>query len=627
MDAARRLALGQWFTPPAVADLALSLALPDRARARPDTLRLVDPACGDGAFLARARLRGIGTGAGGAVCGVELDPAAAGAARARVPGAQVHEGDLFALDPGALGGLFDVVVGNPPYVRQERLAPAQKQRIRERLALDFPALPAQALDRVLGRGDLAAACILRALRLARPGGRVALVVSSALLDAGYAAALWELVLGCGQVRAIVDAPGERWFADAAVNAVILVMDRIPGPDCERAAAPAAGRAPEDEFEIGPDPARPGPDVLLARLRVSTAAAAERARGLDDLGRVAEVRRAPASAPGRWAAGLRASPAWFDFEATAGDALVPLGQLAEVRRGVTSGANEVFYLERAQAHALGIEPDVLLPLLRSPRSSTSIAVDPGAATHVAVVCSPEQGALARYPVARRYFESHQHAAGRPSLQVREPWWALPVRPARLFMTKAYAARFVQRLARVPMVADQRVYTIHPHAGHAHAGHPHARHAHAGQRGGQRGGDLDVELLAAVLNASFTAFALESLGRASMGEGALEWTVAGADSLPVLDPRRLDAGQSGRARAALAGMAHRPISDVTGERAAPDRRRLDAAVAAAVPGLAELLDAVWEGLVASVERRNARARQGRHERGPETRAVVRAGPRRA
>ena len=43
MDPARRLELGQWFTPPAVADLALALALPrDRA-----AVRLLDPACGE----------------------------------------------------------------------------------------------------------------------------------------------------------------------------------------------------------------------------------------------------------------------------------------------------------------------------------------------------------------------------------------------------------------------------------------------------------------------------------------------------------------------------------------------------------------------------------------------------
>jgi adenine-specific DNA-methyltransferase len=577
MDAARRLALGQWFTPLVVADLALSLALPRGARGAGSGagLRLVDPACGDGAFLACAQARGLGTGAGGALCGVELDPAIATAARDRAPGASVHQGDLFALEPEALGAPFDVVVGNPPYVRQERLTRAQKQRIRARLGRDFPELPGAALDRVLGRGDLAAACILRALRLARPGGRVALVVSSALLDAGYAAALWDVVSGCGHVRAVVDAPAERWFADAGVNAVILVLERASGaaPRAPGRAGPAAG------------------SVRLARLRVSTAEAARRVRGLEDLVRVSEIRQAPADAPARWAAGLRASAAWFEVEAAAGDGLVPLGTLAEVRRGVTSGANEVFYLPRERAGALGIEPELLWPLLRSPRRATTIAVEPRAATHVALVCPPGPAqargagdAWPRQPGARRYLQSHRHVAERPSLRVRQPWWALPVRPARLFMTKAYAARFVQHLAPVPVVADQRVYTIHPVTG------------------------IDVELLAAVLNASFTAFAIESLGRASMGEGALEWTVADAASLPVLDPRRLAPGQARMARQALADMAGRAIGDVAGERAARDRARLDLAVSAAAPALAGMLDAVWDALIASVAHRHTRARQG-------------------
>jgi hypothetical protein len=583
MDAARRLALGQWFTPPAVAELALSLALPSheggagragvRAAGPAASLRVIDPACGDGAFLACAQARGIGTGAGGALRGVELDPAVAAAGRARVPGAHVEQGDLFALDPEALGAPFDLVVGNPPYVRQERLARAQKQRIRARLGRDFPGLPAEALDRVLGRGDLAAACILRALRLARPGGRVALVVSSALLDAGYAAALWDVVSRCGHVRAVVDAPAERWFADAGVNAVILVLERASG-GAEQGAG--AGAGPGDEI------------VHLARLRVPTAEAARRVRGLEDLVRVSEIREASADAPARWAAGLRASRAWFEVEAAAGDALVPLGTLAEVRRGVTSGANEVFYLPRERARELGIEPELLLPLLRSPRGATTIAVDPRAATHVVLVCpsgnGDAAGAWPRQPGARRYLQAHRHVAERPTLRVRQPWWALPVRPARLFLTKAYAGRFVQHLAHVPVVADQRVYAVHPVAG------------------------IDVELLAAVLNASFTAFAIESLGRASMGEGALEWTVADAASLPVLDPRRLAAGQAALARQALSDMARRPLGDLAGERAARDRARLDRAVSAAAPALTGLLDAVWDALIASVAHRHARARQG-------------------
>jgi hypothetical protein len=162
-----------------------------------------------------------------------------------------------------------------------------------------------------------------------------------------------------------------------------------------------------------------------------------------------------------------------------------------------------------------------------------------------------------------------------LRARSPWWSLPASPARLFLTKAYAARFVQRLAPRAVVADQRVYSIHPRPG------------------------IAVEHLAAVLNASTTAFALESLGRSSLGEGALEWTVADANTLPVIDPR---AAPAAPAIAALERLCQRPIAAVDREATMPDRRALDAAVA---PMLERLLPAIHAALIESCARRAGRA----------------------
>lgn len=514
---AQRLALGQWFTPPAVADLALALA-----GARPG-VRLLDPACGEGVFLARARALGVTE-----VRGIEIDPAAAAAARANVRGARVDCADLF--DVVADGEGYDVVVGNPPYVRAERLTLEQKRRVRARLAIDWPDLTPKELDRLVGRGDLAIACVARALRLARPGGRIALVVSSALLDAGYAETLWRLVARHGRVLAIVDAPRERWFADAAVNAVVIVLQRGRGPFLTR----------------------------LARLRVPTVDAAV---DLDRLDRVADVRSG--GDPAQWSSLLRAPDAWFEFLEAADDRLVRLGDVAEVRRGITSGANNIFYMTRERAAELGIERELCMPLVKRP--GDRIAIDPGATPYIAVVCAPDH--LARYPNARRYFEDRADAAQRPTLRARDPWWALPVRPARVFLTKAYNERFVQHLAPGPVIADQRLYALHPRAG------------------------VDVEALAAVLNSTYTALALEALGRASMGQGALEWTVADAASLPVLDPRRIEAA----AGMALAAMWNRSIGAVADELDRPDRATLDEAVAPGLPrrvllaGLAEAVRA--------------------------------------
>jgi hypothetical protein len=493
---AARLALGQWFTPTAVADLALALAGVGAG------MRVLDPACGDGVFLARARAAGAGE-----VCGIEIDAATAAAARANAPAAAVEHADLFDVPAPARG--FDAVVGNPPYVRQERLTAAHKQRARARLAADWSELRPLDLDRLIGRGDLAAACVARSLAFARPGGRVALVVSSALLDAGYAGALWELVRRHARILAVVEAPRERWFEDAAVNAVIVVLERGPGPARTR----------------------------VARLRVPTRDAAV---SVDRLDAVADVRRG--DDPAELAALLRAPDAWFAFRAAAADRLVPLGSVADIRRGITSGANDVFYLTRARAAAERIEPAAWLPLIKRP--GDRIHIDPTATSHVAVAVPP--GALDRYPQARRYFDARADAAERPTLRARNPWWSLPVKPARAFLTKAYNERFVQHLAPAPVIADQRVYAIHPRAG------------------------IDPAALAAVLNSSYSTLALESLGRASMGQGALEWTVAGAHTLPIVDPRTAPG-----AAAALAAIARR-IESFDREWPRPDRAALDDAV---------------------------------------------------
>jgi predicted RNA methylase len=539
--------LGQWFTPEPVVDLALALA-----GALPAGARILDPACGDGAFLAGVARHHPTAHR----LGVEVDPAAAEAAANRAPGAEIVVDDLFA--PGIAGrlGRIDAVVGNPPWVRADRMHAAQRVRIGEALA----AWPATASDRaaLVARADLAAACLLRGLSLLAPGGRLALVLSTALLDADYAAPLWRAAMAVARPVLVLAAPAERWFAEAAVNAMIVVLERHVGDV----------RVPDDVPDV----------VTVARLTVPTAEAAARI-GRDGLAAVAEVRSAPAADPARWAAALRAPAAWFRVVEAAGDALVPLSALAEIRRGVTSGANDVFYLKRAQAAELGLEAAALAPLVRSPYngSPAPIAIDP-VTTPLVALALPPRADLAAMPRVAAWIARHAPAATRPSLAGREPWWSLPVRPARLFLAKAYGPRFVQRLAPVPVIGDQRVYAVEPRPG------------------------VGLEVLAAVLNATWTALALEALGRASMGHGALEWTVADAQQLPVLDVRRATPAQAAALVAALAAMMEREIEHVALERARADRRALDLAAAGLAPGLEEQLDAVWTELLAAVRLRD-------------------------
>jgi predicted RNA methylase len=542
LDARRRL--GQWSTPAAVADLAVALAGPLGGA------RVMDPACGDGAILARAARRGPA-----ALRGREIDPAAAAAARRAVPAAVIEVGDLLGDDAAIESpGSIDVVIGNPPYVRHGLADKVDKARRAAAIAADWPGLAADDVDAIARRGDLAATCLLRALRWVRPGGRLVFVVSTALVDADAAEPLWRAVAAAGAVRAIVAAPAERWFGTAAVNAMIVVVDR---------GAEYAG------------------DVAIARLAIDTAAAADRLLAGAALDDVAEVRRVAAAAgPRAWATALRAPAAWHAVVDAAGDALVPLAALASIRRGATTGGNRFFYLRRADAAARAIEPAVLSPVVRSPYNGApaAIAIDP-AATPIVAVTAPADADLRRLPGLAAWIRANAELARRPSLaRVPHPWWHLPARPARLFVGKAYGPRFVQRLAPAPMLADQRVYAIEPHPG------------------------VPLEPLAAVLNATPTALALEALGRASMGHGAVEHTARDLAALPVLDVRRADAAQRTALAAALAALAPRAIGHIADERDRPDRAALDAAADALAPALAPLAPALWDALLASVRLRD-------------------------
>jgi hypothetical protein len=541
VTAAAEAPLGQVFTPPAVADLTLALALGgDTAFAR-----VLDPACGDGVFLARALAAGV---AAARLSGVEIDPVAAAAAQRALPGVRVERRDFFEVAPPSPGAAFDAVVGNPPYVRQEALGDARKQRVATRVQHDWPdaAWPL--------RADLAAAFVARALRFVRPGGKVAFVLSTAALDAGYGEALRGFLHGRAHVLAVVVSPRERWFAEAQIHAAIVVLERVA------------------ESSSPPPPAR------FARLRVPVAEAAARVASLADLDAVADVRLAAAG--DSWPSLLRAPDAWFAARAAAGDALVPLAQVAELWRGATSGANEFFYLTRAQAAARGVERAFLRPVLRTPRAATAIRVDPAALPTLAFVCDLDEAALARHPGAAAHVRAHAALATRPTLAVRQRWWQLSARPAQAFLTKAYDVRFVQPYAPEPLCADQRVYALAPWPGCG-----------------------DAEMLAAILNGTLTALALESLGRASMGQGALEWSVGDAQTLPVLDPRRVDAL---KVRKAFRQLASRTVGPVAAEAAAADRLALDEALTAHLPALAAQLPAIHAALVASVADRRERSR---------------------
>ena len=179
----RRRLLGAYYTPDHLASVMVRWALADGAGT------LLDPSYGGCAFLDAAvglfRERNP-IGPGRWVYGVDVDPLCVDTVR-RSEGlidANCVVADFLEASPADLpGSPFDAIVGNPPYVRHHWIRGDQRDSARAVAASSTVPIPATA--------SLWAYFLLHSLNFLAPGGRLAMLVPEAILQADYAAPLRE----------------------------------------------------------------------------------------------------------------------------------------------------------------------------------------------------------------------------------------------------------------------------------------------------------------------------------------------------------------------------------------------------------------------------------------------------
>jgi len=138
----------------------------------------------------------------------------------------------------AAGGGFDLIVGNPPWVRLHNIPPAVRDSLRARYrSFREAAWMPGAEETGAGRGfsaqvDLAALFAERSLALARPGGTVALLLPAKLWRSLAGGGVRRVLDGQAELRAIEDWAESRAAFDAAVYPSFLLARRRGGQDEE-----------------------------------------------------------------------------------------------------------------------------------------------------------------------------------------------------------------------------------------------------------------------------------------------------------------------------------------------------------------------------------------------------------
>lgn len=386
-SAAERNRLGQFATPNALA-IEIARYVQSVAGRRFRAVRFADPAIGTGSFYSAA-LAVFGPGRLAGAVGVELDSGFCNAARDlwAEAGLDVVQGDFTRIVASTRCPVApNLILTNPPYVRHHHLEREDKERLQ---ALVYRMTGV----RVNGLAGLYVYFLLLATAWMKDGGYAAWLVPSEFMDVNYGAALKRYLTDrVTLVRAHRFDPDDVQFGDALVSSVVLVFRKMVPPSAHAV-----------EFTFGGTIGEPhaSDSIPLQQLRESR----------------------------KWT--VYPSYARNDRRTSSNDDGSTLGDFFRIQRGIATGSNKFFVLDRCDAERRRIPKRYLRPILPSPRllKTTVIEADkdgyPLIERQLCVIdCDlPEAIVQTRHPALWEYLQTAEALGIKDGYLVgkRSPWY--------------------------------------------------------------------------------------------------------------------------------------------------------------------------------------------------------------
>ncbi|MBU2535410.1 MAG: N-6 DNA methylase [Chloroflexi bacterium] len=661
--------LGQYFTPSYVVDLINTFCI------RSGDSVVLDPGCGAGTFLVRAhsRLKNIAPGKNHEelleqLWGIDIarypahmsviNLAARDLASTENYPKIIHD-DFFKVFPRRSQyefykrsykvasvstekvqtsvPLFDAVVGNPPYTRQEEmedLFPGLKERAHGAIKTDWKL-------EVSKRSSIHALFFLHGAAFVKEGGYLGLLTHSSWVDVDYGKYLQEFFLKHFKVVAILEPQVEHWFPAVDVNTSITILQR-----CNNKAERSNNtvkfvqmKAPLSEFlpKYGGEEDRTTAfENLVSRI--------EGADSLqeDDLWRIFPVKQADLWNEGlgedgkftgsKWGKYLRAPDILFHILERGKDRFVQLKDFTRVRFAIKTGANDFFFVtditdnvSETELRQYGISPtkkkqlrlvesgdggryvieaEYLKPLVKSTRDIKSLVVDESITKFRVLIVSDEKKALVGKHVLKylRAGETQTFGIGpragvpakKKTCASRNPWYAIDEHNKGAFLwfvliTDTHAVSYNPG----GFLSDHRFHNIEPLK------------------------EDNIELMWGILNSMFTFICAELWGKQFAGRGidSIATDVYEVAQLPFLNPEAITEEIATKIVDAVRKIADRPILPVLEEVNQPDRQALDNAVLEAIgfdepEERSKVLSELYDAVCKRVESRFERARSTQH-----------------
>jgi len=263
-----RRSLGQYFTPDRLADLIIAFCVNN------GDAKVMDPTCGTGTFLIRSynRLRHLGIKRkthhkllnqvwGFDIAGFPAELATINLCRQDLNDYQnfprVLSKDFFEVLPGGefefpppkktvkVGDRtkvkipkFDALVGNFPFIRQEKIEkanPGYKDELADALYRNWKTEYSELFTNIdkqgrvelslSGQADIYAYMFFHAAAHLKPGGRMGFITSNSWLDVAYGYEMQKFFLSKFKLVGVFESRCEPWFEQSAVNTVFTILER------------------------------------------------------------------------------------------------------------------------------------------------------------------------------------------------------------------------------------------------------------------------------------------------------------------------------------------------------------------------------------------------------------------
>ena len=381
---------------------------------------------------------------------------------------------------------FDVAIANPPYVRYQKIGQ------------NLSRLRAIYKEGIAGNSDLYCYFYVRAIQLLNQSGIHVFVCSNSWLEVAYGQFLQDYLFKNSHVKTIYQSSVERQFSTALVNTLVSVIAKSPYHNDQATKFVSL----EEEFETATTNSEMRREIELNRLQLDRLSPGKRFQGF------------------KWGAKeLKVPSILRSLIERNRDRLVRLSDLGSVKLGITTGANEFFYLSRSQIRGLGIEEEFLRPVFTSPRdipnAKRSINITPDQLEKRAFVCHARKEDI-KGTAAEKYIRWGEDAGydKRPFCASRPVWYDLgtrermPLAMNELMDTTAFIFR-----ANGEILFDKNFIVI-------------------------QNGSVDALKLCAAMNCTFFQLAILSSARENLGGGAVRIATHELSNLLLVHPKFIE-----------------------------------------------------------------------------------------